>query len=163
MATKEIQTPLTAGPAGQIAMPYKLDREPRTGAFAWLLSRWWIAFAASSLAVVSGHLLIKAGLNALLPLPAGTDLLTRVLHEVLQPQVFMGLLIYLAGTICWMRAVSQKEISFLYPLSSVNYVLVVAISTTLFHEAISARRTAGVVVIVLGMILMIRRSGSEKS
>ena len=50
-------------------------------------------------------------------------------HEVLQSQVFTGLLIYLAGTVCWMRAVSQKEISFLYPLSSVNYVLVVAIST----------------------------------
>jgi drug/metabolite transporter (DMT)-like permease len=43
----------------------------------------------------------------------------------------------------------------------VNYVLVVAISTTLFHEAISTRRTAGVVVIVLGMILMIRQSGNE--
>ena len=75
----------------------------------------------------------------------------------------MGLLIYVAGTICWMRAVSEKEISFLYPLSSVNYVLVVAISTTLFHEAVSARRTAGVVVIVFGMILMIRQSGNEAS
>jgi multidrug transporter EmrE-like cation transporter len=163
MATKEIQTPLTAGPAGQIAMPDKLDRGPRTGAFAWLLSRWWIAFAASSIAVVSGHLLIKAGLNALLPSPAGTDLFRRVLHEVLQPQVSTGLLIYIAGTICWMRAVSQKEISFLYPLSSVNYVLVVAISTTLFHEAISARRAAGVIVIVIGMILMIRQPGNETS
>lgn len=135
----------------------------RTGGFAWLLGRWWVAFAASSVAVVSGHLLIKAGLNALLPSPAGTALVARVLHEVFQPQVFAGLLIYLLGTVCWMRAVSQKEISFLYPLSSVNYVLVAAISAVVFHEVINVRRTAGVMVIVLGMVLMIRRSGKKPS
>lgn len=123
---------------------------------AWLLGHWWVAFAASSVAVVSGHLLIKAGLNALVPSPVGTSLLLRVLHEIVQPQVITGLLIYVLGTICWMKAVSQKEISFLYPLSSVNYVLVAAISVVIFHEVVSARRAAGVIVIVLGMILMTR-------
>ena len=126
-----------------------------------MVSQWWVAFAASSIAVVSGHLLIKSGLNALVQTPAGTGLLSRVLHEFLQPQVFVGLLIYVAGTIFWMKAVSQKEISFLYPLSSVNYVLVAAISVAIFHEAMSVRRTVGVVVIVLGMILMTRRSGRK--
>jgi uncharacterized membrane protein len=122
-----------------------------------------MAFAASSVSVVSGHLLIKAGLNALVPLPAGAALVSRVLHQLLQPQVFAGLLIYMAGTIFWMKAVSQKEISFLYPLSSVNYVLVAAISVAMFHEAISVRRTAGVMVIVFGMILMTRQSGRKTS
>ena len=124
---------------------------------AWLLSHWWVAFAASSVAVVSGHLLIKAGPQcSVVPSPVGTSLLLRVLHEIVQPQVITGLLIYVLGTICWMKAVSQKEISFLYPLSSVNYVLVAAISVVIFHEVVSARRAAGVIVIVLGMILMTR-------
>jgi drug/metabolite transporter (DMT)-like permease len=128
-----------------------------------LASRWWMAFAASAVFVVSGHLLIKAGLNSLVPASAGDPLATRVLHIILQPGVIGGLFIYAVGTVCWMRTVSQKEISFVYPLSSVNYVLVVMASTAFFQEVISARRAAGVVTIVLGMILMTRQAGENES
>ena len=123
-----------------------------------LASRWWMAFAASAVFVVSGHLLIKAGLNSLVPAAAGDPVAARLLHIILHPGVIGGLFIYVLGTVCWMRTVSQKEISFVYPLSSVNYVLVVMASTAFFQEVISARRAAGVVTIVLGMILMTRQS-----
>jgi drug/metabolite transporter (DMT)-like permease len=130
---------------------------------AWLLNRWWIAFAGSAIFVVSGHLLIKAGLNSAVPAPAAAGFAARALRAVLNPEVLGGLIIYLTGTICWMRAVSQKEISFLYPLSSVNYVLVAAASAMLFQEAISAKRAGGVLLVVLGMILMNRRSGKREA
>ena len=164
MTTTETPKTLTA----EIGSEVRLCAQPkcyavRTAISMWLLSRWWTAFAASSILVVSGHLLIKAGLNALGPSPPGRALVSHVLHEVLQTQVFAGLLIYLIGTICWMKAVSQKEISFLYPLSSVNYVLVAAISAAIFNEVVSARRAAGVLVIVFGMILMTRRSREQTS
>lgn len=113
--------------------------------------------------VVSGHLLIKAGLNSLAPQPAATGFAIRILREVFSPQVLAGLFIYLMGTVCWMLVVSQKEISFLYPLSSVNYVLVAAASTMFFHEVISARRAAGVFFVVLGMILMNQQSGRRET
>ena len=163
MATTEIPKALGPDPGAEICPPIAYDHANGSGGAAWLLSRWWIAFAASSIAVVSGHLLIKAGLNALPPALASAGLFTRVVREVLQPQVFAGLLIYLAGTVCWMKAVSQEEISFLYPLSSVNYVLVAAISALALHESISVRRSAGVAVIVVGMILMIRQPRRKKS
>ena len=108
-----------------------------------VLSHWWIAFAASSFFVVSGHLLIKAGLNELAPLPSGTGTAARVLHSVLQLKVLAGLSIYLIGTVCWMRAVSQKEISFLYPLSSVNFVLIAAASMVFLQETIRASESPG--------------------
>jgi drug/metabolite transporter (DMT)-like permease len=57
-----------------------------------------------------------------------------------------------------MTAVAQKEISFLYPLTSVNYVIVAGTSVVFFHEVISTRRAFGVLVIVLGMLLMNRKS-----
>jgi drug/metabolite transporter (DMT)-like permease len=119
---------------------------------AAVVSRWWVPFAASSVFVVSGHLLIKAGLNAgITHSGVGTfDGLLRMLNG----EVASGLLIYLLGSVCWMLAVAQQEISFLYPLSSVNYVLVVFASFILFHETISARRAFGVALIVLGMVLM---------
>lgn len=129
--------------------------------FPALLRRWWIPFAASCVLVVAGHLLIKAGLNAATTNIAGATLSTRIGHILMRPEVIEGLLIYLLGTACWMTAVAQKEISFLYPLTSVNYVLVVATSVIFFHEAVSVRRSAGVAVIVLGMILMNRKSGKS--
>jgi uncharacterized membrane protein len=128
---------------------------------AELLGKWWVAFIASAIFVVSGHLLIKAGLNALTAVPPGTGVVGRVLHLLLQPAVAGGLMVYVSGTVCWMRAVSQKEISFLYPLSSLNYVLVAAASAVLFHEVISPRRAAGVLLVVTGMVLMNRRSGER--
>jgi drug/metabolite transporter (DMT)-like permease len=135
-----------------------VDVARTAGVLPRLLSQWWVAFAASAVFVVSGHLLIKAGLNSLAPVPASTEFVARVLHVVLHPMVVAGLLIYLMGTVCWMRAVSQKEISFLYPLSSVNFVLIAAASMVLLQEEISARRMAGVGFVVCGMILMNTRS-----
>lgn len=128
-----------------------------------ILTRWWVAFSLSSVCVVSGHLMIKAGLNALTSAGnASSGLLERVTHAVMQPEVLGGLLIYCFGTVCWMIAVSQKDISFLYPLSSVNYVLVVVASSVLFGEVISTTRALGVVLIVLGMILLNRKSREER-
>jgi drug/metabolite transporter (DMT)-like permease len=153
MASKPQMALLSAPPAA----------EKSASVFAWLFSRWWIAFAGSAIFVVSGHLLIKAGLNNAVPAPVAAGFAARALRAVLNPEVLGGLIIYLTGTICWMRAVSQKEISFLYPLSSVNYVLVAAASAMLFQEAISAKRAGGVLLVVLGMILMNRRSGKREA
>jgi drug/metabolite transporter (DMT)-like permease len=125
-----------------------------------LAARWWVAFAASSVFVVSGHLLIKAGLNAAAANAANFNGWTQVLHSVLQWEVAAGLLIYFFGSICWMVAVAQREISFLYPLSSVNYVLVVAASYLFFADTVSPQRASGVLLIVLGMVLMNRQARS---
>ena len=129
--------------------------------FRAIIGRWWVAFTASSLFVVSGHLLIKAGLNAAAATVSQAAGVARIVHSVLQVEVIAGLLIYFLGSVCWMIAVAQREISFLYPLSSINYVLVVMISYALFSETISWQRASGVAVIVLGMVLMNRRAGSS--
>ena len=148
-------TTLLCAPSAELE--FKTDALPR------ILSHWWIAFAASSLFVVSGHLLIKAGLNGSVPLPASTGPFVRALHSLLQLKVLAGLSIYLIGTVCWMRAVSQKEISFLYPLSSINFVLIAAASMMLLRETISGQRIAGILLVVLGMVLMNTRSGEGRA
>lgn len=125
---------------------------------AKLVRQWTVPFAASSIFVVCGHSLIKAGLNAVASNVANMGLAARIASVLTQPFVIEGLLIYFLGTICWMVAVAQKEISFLYPLTSINYVMVTGTSVVFFHEVISIRRALGVIVIVLGMFLMNRKS-----
>ena len=123
-----------------------------------LFHRWWIPFAASSLFVVAGHLLIKSGLSAVAAGAPTLSLWARIIHWVMQGEVTGGLLIYFLGSLCWMMAVAQQEISFLYPLSSVNYVLVVFASSVFFGETVTMRRMSGVGLIVLGMLLMNRKT-----
>jgi uncharacterized membrane protein len=138
-----------------------LAQPARKSMFRAIIARWWVAFTASSLFVVSGHLLIKAGLNTAAVTVAPVAGIARIAHMAFQVEVVAGLLIYFLGSVCWMIAVAQREISFLYPLSSINYVLVVMISYVLFSEAISWQRVSGVAVIVLGMVLMNRRAGGS--
>jgi drug/metabolite transporter (DMT)-like permease len=140
-----------------IDRPIDIPQEPSAIArVRGVVSRWWIAFMASSIFVVSGHLLIKAGLNAAAYHLSGASGPTAMLHTILQPAVIIGLATYCFGSVCWIIAVAQQEISFLYPLSSINYVLVVVASSMLFRETISFRRGAGVGMIVLGMVLINR-------
>lgn len=101
--------------------------------------------------------MIKAGLNSVPATANEANSVVRILHILMQPQVVGGLFIYLVGTACWMIAVSQKEISFLYPLSSVNYVLVAAMSALFLAESISIRRGEGMMLIIIGMFLLNRR------
>lgn len=151
-------------PLADPARPDDAAAMPSARGIRAILARWWVAFSLSSVCVVSGHLMIKAGLNALTRSgAASSDLIGRVAHTLMQPEVVGGLLVYGFGTVCWMIAVSQKDISFLFPLSSVNYVLVVAASAVLFAEVISTKRALGVALIVVGMIVLNRKSGEERA
>jgi uncharacterized membrane protein len=118
--------------------------------------RWWVAFAASTLLVVFSHLLMKAGLIALAGHAPSASLQGRILAYLFQPWLVEGLALYALASLFWMLAVAQKDVSFLYPLTSVNYVLVVTGSLIIFHEVISPRRWMGVAFIVLGVVLLNR-------
>jgi drug/metabolite transporter (DMT)-like permease len=126
-----------------------------------LTCRWEVAFVGAALLVVCGHLLIKAGLNATAMQPAAnvSAKLAIILHQSL---VWLGLGIYGLGTVCWMAAVAQTELSLLYPLTSLNYIFVAFLSYFLFGETISMRRGAGIATIALGMVLLTRSQQNRK-
>lgn len=117
------------------------------------LSWGWSAIGAILLASC-GHLLIKLGLVAALHGTAYPGLLERVLHYLLQPAVAAGLAIYGLGTLLWISAVSRRNISFLYPLTALNYVLVSVGGKVFFGEHVSTGRWIGIAVVVAGVALM---------
>jgi drug/metabolite transporter (DMT)-like permease len=151
-STDQVMKPTMASIANQGFVPQQTAAQRNSG----LTCRWEIAFVGAALLVVCGHLLIKAGLNAVITAPTATISvkLVAILHE---PTVWLGLGIYGLGTLCWMAAVAQTELSLLYPLTSLNYVLVACLSYILFSESISWRRGSGIAVIVLGMVLLTRQ------
>jgi len=63
--------------------------------------------------------------------------------------------------LCWMAAVAQTELSLLYPLTSLNYILIAFLSYAIFDEKISIKRGSGIALIALGMV-MITKSHRKK-
>jgi drug/metabolite transporter (DMT)-like permease len=124
--------------------------------------RWGVAFFAACTLVVTGHLLLKSGVSIASTSVHGATLTAKLLAFATQPLVVEGLLIYGLGSACWIMAVAQAEISVLYPLSSINYVLVAVFSIALFGETISFRRGLGVTIIALGMVLLTREKWQGK-
>lgn len=127
-----------------------------------MLSWAWTAFGAILLASC-GHLLIKMGLVAAAQGPASTGFAERVLHYLLQPAVAGGLTVYGLGTLLWISAVSRQNISFLYPLTALNYVLVSMGGKVLFGENISTGRWIGIGVVVAGVALLQLSVKGEKA
>ena len=126
--------------AGEIAPAAR----PSSPVWIWTLTGS-IFFAAA------GHMLIKWGVVYMTAHSVGRRV--DLVSSASLPLV-LGLSIYLMGTVLWMFTVSRKEISYLYPLTSLTYVLVVAGGALVFHEPISALHWVGLMVIVAGVALM---------
>ena len=119
------------------------------------LSWYWAAFGAIALAAC-GHLLIKQGLISALHSAPLAGPVEKVTYYLLHSAVPAGLAIYGIGTLLWIRAVSSRNISFLYPLTALNYVIVSVGGKLLFNETISAGRWTGIAIVVLGVALLQR-------
>jgi len=95
----------------------------------------------SVLASTVGQLLLKKGMNDLgsVTLSANQFLLTTW-KMVTNPYVFIGLVIYVAGTIFWLAALSRVDLSYAYPFASLSYVVMLVASWMMFDEKITLTR-----------------------
>ena len=120
------------------------------------------AVLGSVLFAATGHLLIKSGLNALANANAQAGFAPRLFGYVQHSAVMCGLAIYAIGTALWVFAVSKREISYLFPLSALNYVVVALGGVWLLGEKIPNTRWLGILIVFAGVWLM-QRWGAEES
>lgn len=69
----------------------------------------------------------------------------NILIGILMEACFFGVLIYL---------LSQKDVSLIWPLTSLGFVITALAARTMRHEEISALRWTGVIIIVIGAALV---------
>jgi len=79
--------------------------------------------------------------------------------------VATGLMCYAVSMLFWMAALARYELSLAYPMLSVSYILVYlgAVWWPGFHESVTTLRTAGIVMIVVGVILVTQSRNPTKS
>lgn len=85
-----------------------------------------------------GQICMKAGLIKH-PIQNGTSLLTTFSNTALaflQPWVLLGILLYALSVFGWLILISRVRLSVVYPMISISYVLVMALSYFLLDEPV---------------------------
>ncbi len=123
------------------------------------MKRWHLTLGAEALVAGSvvlatiGQLTIKLGLGK----ASGMWTLSpQPLHAPFTIGVLCGLLVYGGGTLLWMAAISKRNISYLYPLASLNYILVALGGHFLLHEPLLPGRWIGIAIMASGIALLAR-------
>lgn len=108
----------------------------------------------------TGQLLLKAGANKLgrleLTLPGFISAITN--YHILIGLVFFGISFFL-----WLVVLTKHNLSFLYPMVSLNYVIIILASKVLFNEQLTVTKIIGAVIIIVGVIIINLNAASSTS
>jgi len=115
----------------------------------------YLILATSILLAVAGQLLMKRGMVLFGTFPA-TQLLVKLIPMFMNPYVFFGFAAFGLSSLFWLIVLSRMELSLVYPLVSVAYVLVALFSFFVFKENVTMIRWVGIAVIIFGVFLISR-------
>ncbi|MBU2589404.1 MAG: EamA family transporter [Nanoarchaeota archaeon] len=77
-----------------------------------------------------------------------------ILRIYLNVFVFLGVFLYLFAFFIWIFVISKIDLSYAYPLVSVNFVLIALASKIFFKESVSKKRWLSILIILIGVLLV---------
>lgn len=83
-----------------------------------------------------------------------------VLMDFVNIWIVGGALLYMAGTMLWIYALSKVPLTALYPFTALTYVLVNLLAVGLLGEQLSVRGVLGTAFVLLGLFLVAGSAGS---
>jgi drug/metabolite transporter (DMT)-like permease len=102
-----------------------------------------------------GDLMLKRGMVQIgavqISLPGIWRALLSTAHN---GTIWMGILFLAGFTLCYMTAVSWADYSYVMPAGAAGYAVQTLLAVVILHEVVDARRWAGVVLIVVGVLLV---------
>ncbi|MDR2268541.1 MAG: hypothetical protein LBD81_03795 [Holosporaceae bacterium] len=97
------------------------------------------------------QVLIKSGVKTL---NFGQPLAQLCLAVVSNLYIFLGTAVLVASLALWIYLLSQYDLSFLYPITSLGFVMTAIAGCLFFSETISFGRGLGIFFILLGVIFI---------
>lgn len=110
----------------------------------------YLLLSINIILLVAGQTLWKIGLTGI----SMKCSMYNILRMFLNPYIFGGLIIYGLATIIWLYILSKAELSLVYPLQSLCYVVAAIAAILIFKENIPLTRWSGLGFIVLGAYLV---------
>lgn len=72
------------------------------------------------------------------------------------PFVILGLALYGVGTVLWLFALKQLDLSLAYPFVGMSFIMVLAFSVIFLQEPFNLNRLVGTLVIIVGILILSR-------
>ena len=80
--------------------------------------------------------------------------LSLLVKLITSPLVVGGVALSGIGLLLWLVVLSRANVSYIYPLGAVSYIILAFLAVVLLKEHLSALQGIGVLVIVLGSVLL---------
>jgi len=103
--------------------------------------------------LLAGQVLWKKGL-AILPGVYSAGITHLLLGLGGSIYIWSGLVLYGLATLLWLYLLSKYDLSYIYPFTSLSFVMAIFVSSLLLGETVTWNRWAGAVTIVLGVYLV---------
>lgn len=117
----------------------------------------YILLGVAIITTVLSQLLFKHGVLTLGELNFSISNLFSLLINILKnPFLLTGLFFYGISFLIWLFVLSRMNLSLVYPITSLNFVLVIVASYFLFGEKLSLFQYFSVFLIILGVILLVK-------
>jgi len=102
--------------------------------------------------------MMKTGMSGLEPIAGIRKLLSLDMLSAMMGNryVILGLAAYAVAAVLWLGVLSVAQLSFVYPLLSLTYVLVAILSAVVFGEDVGLQRWAGIALVVVGCGLVVQ-------
>lgn len=104
---------------------------------------------------VVGQLGMKKGMNTIGNIGLKDIFSSRIFQIIFQKYVFIGMAFYVFGSLLWLVILSQAELSFVYPMISIGYVITAILGKLLFNENVTFFRFLGILLIIGGVYLIV--------
>lgn len=107
----------------------------------------------------SGQIFMKHGMTEIGKIGSMGELLqlSNLWRMITNPFVLSGIVMYGAALILWLGALSQLEVSMIYPLLSLGYVLTAIFAFAFLGESVTLVRWGGIMLVALGCYLVLLR------
>jgi len=101
------------------------------------------------LLLVTGQILWKTGLKK-----TGLQSITDYINLIINPYIFSGLAIYGFATVLWFYILKNNDLTKIYSLQSMSYIIALFFGYFFLNETISINTIVGTVIICAGITVM---------
>ncbi|RLF10427.1 MAG: transporter [Thermoprotei archaeon] len=101
-----------------------------------------------------GQVLWKYGLSLMEFSPEMFFNLKGLIKIVSNGWIPAGILCYFFSMTLWLKALKEAELSYVYPLISLNFVILTVVGVLLFHENVTWLRVLGILLIISGIVMV---------
>ena len=105
-----------------------------------------------------GQISMKTGMRQVRQIDDASDLLdlSTIVQIFSNFYVVGGLVLYMNSAFLWLGALSTLDVSLMYPLLSLGYVVTAFFAMAFLGEIVTYSRWAGIALVVVGCILIVK-------